>query len=106
MGVAHSIHLPVERRPAWSALLSAFAQVGETPSIRMIDGLPAFPDEVPADDWKEVRLMFSGGMVTLRQDGEQLQCVAWGSDDPALQQSLARCHDVLTSFADSNEPDA
>ena len=101
MGVAHSIQLPIERRPEWSALMAALAQAGETPAIRMIDGLPAFPDEVPANDWKEVRLMFAGGMVTLRQDGEQLQCVAWGSDDPALQQSLARCHDVLASFAES-----
>jgi hypothetical protein len=50
----------------------------------MIDGLPAFPDETPAEDWRELRVGFAAGMVTLRRGTDSLICVVWSSAGPAL----------------------
>ena len=52
----------------------------------MIDGLPAFPDEVPEAGWKELRVGFSSGMVTLRRGPNHLACVVWGNADGELLQ--------------------
>lgn len=61
------------------------AQVGEVAQLRMIDGLPAFPDETPADDWKELRLGFPAGMVTVRRGKGSLFCAIWGNADSNLE---------------------
>ncbi|QEL19662.1 hypothetical protein PX52LOC_06739 [Limnoglobus roseus] len=53
----------------------------------MIDGLPAFPDEVPADDWQELRLSLTGGMITIRRTGADFRCVTWGTSDDGLRHS-------------------
>jgi hypothetical protein len=63
----------------------------------MIDGLPAFPEESPDDNWKELRLALSGGMVTLRREPGAICCLIWGNADSALQSSWARV--VLASAA-------
>ncbi|AWM38068.1 hypothetical protein GobsT_38470 [Gemmata obscuriglobus] len=56
----------------------------------MIDGLPAFPDETPEPDWKELRVAAGGAMVTLRRMGDSLTCVVWGNADDALVASWGR----------------
>ncbi|MFO0821616.1 MAG: hypothetical protein U0792_00485 [Gemmataceae bacterium] len=56
----------------------------------MIDGLPAFPDETPAEDWKEVRVGTAAGMVTIRRAPRSLTCVIWGNADPALNAAWAK----------------
>ncbi len=53
----------------------------------MIDGQLAFPDEVPPDEWKELRLGTPQGMVTLRRDGDAVVFVTWGNADAALRQT-------------------
>jgi hypothetical protein len=50
----------------------------------MIDGLPAFPDEVPPEDWRELRLYFPPGMVTLRRSPSNWQALVWGNSTPEL----------------------
>lgn len=45
----------------------------------MIDGLPAFPDELPEPGWKELRAGVSGGMATLRVVPDGFSCVVWGN---------------------------
>ena len=77
--------------PEWPAIASAFQTMGVTASIRMIDGLPAFPDEIPEPGWKELRLGLAGGMVTLRRVGPTIHCVTWGTADPGLQKSWDHC---------------
>ena len=47
--------------------------------MRMIDGMPAFPDESPDPGWKEVRVGMPGGMVTVRAGTNSLICVVWGN---------------------------
>lgn len=85
MGVERVVNLPAGGAPSWPAVRDRLAAAGAPPALRMIDGLPAFPDEVPADDWRELRIGLPAGMVTVRRDGPgTLRVVTWGTDDPAL----------------------
>lgn len=67
--------------PRWESLQQEFAASGLKVSIRMIDGLPAFPDEVPAEGWGEVRIGISGAMITLRLSPGKLSVMTWGNAD-------------------------
>jgi hypothetical protein len=70
--------------PGWDDIRGQLARVGELAPLRMIDGLPAFPDETPEPGWQELRLGTGAGMMTLRRSGDALSCVIWGNADPAL----------------------
>ena len=86
MGIERTIHAP-SAPLEWPKLVARLMALGETPILRMIDGLPAFPDEVPADDWRELRLGLAGGMVTVRRTSDGFSCVTWGTADAGLQHS-------------------
>lgn len=73
--------------PMWAAIRAALGHAGFDATLRMIDGLPAFPDESPEPNWKELRIGFASGMVTLRRGPDHLACVVWGNADPALLES-------------------
>ena len=47
MGVQRVVTFPAGE-PTWPAVAAKLAEAGERPPVRMIDGLPAFPDE---EDW-------------------------------------------------------
>lgn len=83
MGQERTIQFPAGV-PGWDAIRGQLARVGEPAPLRMIDGLPAFPDESPADGWKELRVAVGGGMVTLRRAAGSITCVVWGNADAAL----------------------
>jgi hypothetical protein len=83
MGLDRTIRYPGEV-PSWETICEHLSRLGEVPKLRMIDGLPAFPDETPAAAWKELRVGFIPGMVTLRRAHETLLCVVWGNADDAL----------------------
>lgn len=76
--------------PGWDAIRAQLARVGEPAPLRMIDGLPAFPDEVPGAGWRELRVGTPAGMVTLRAAPAALVCVIWGNADAALTAARAR----------------
>ncbi len=76
--------------PSWDAIRTQLARVGEPAPLRMIDGLPAFPDETPADGWRELRVAAGGNMVTLRRTADSITCVVWGNADAALLAAFAR----------------
>ena len=84
MGLDRTIRFPSEP-PAWDAIEAQLARIGDAPQLRMIDGLPAFPDEVPEPGWKELRVGFPAGMITLRRGTDALTCVVWGNADDALR---------------------
>jgi len=50
-------------------------QRGYSVQLRMIDGELAFPDEVPPETWRELRVGTPQGMLTLRRDEEALTVV-------------------------------
>jgi hypothetical protein len=91
--------------PTWAAVAGELARTGAPPVVRMIDGLPAFPDEVPADDWREVRVSFPVGMVTVRRQPGAWACVVWGTDDPALLAARDRVADAITAAGRGPIPD-
>ncbi len=75
------------RPPSWPAVRDLLLRRGLAVKMRMIDGQPAFPDEEPADGWREVRVAAADGMVTVRWDGARLIFVTWGNAGPAVLQA-------------------
>jgi hypothetical protein len=88
--------------PTWSAIRTRIESAGGTVQMRMIDGMPAFPDEEPAVDWRELRVSLGTGMLTLRREPGRMRVIVWGNADEALkrdQQTLAQaCADVGGGF--------
>lgn len=87
MGLDRTIHFESET-PEWDAIHAELRRIGIESSLLMIDGLPAFPDETPEATWKELRVRFAAGMVTLRRGTKQLTCVVWGNAEGPLQRAL------------------
>lgn len=85
MGLDRTINFPNHQTPSWDAIRAALRRVGEDASLRMIDGLPAFPDETPEDGWRELRVGMAAGMVTLRCGPDVLTCVVWGNAEGPLR---------------------
>ena len=65
--------------PAWPMVRDLLARRGLPVRMRMIDGQPAFPDEEPAEGWREIRVAAADGMVTVRRDGNRVAFVTWGN---------------------------
>ncbi len=70
--------------PGWPVLLARLAAAGIDAPVKMVDGLPAFPGEVPEPDCAEIRLGLAAGMVTLRRAGDSVRLVVWGNADAGL----------------------
>jgi hypothetical protein len=90
MGLDRSVRFPTNETPDWASIRAQLARVGESGQLRMIEGLPAFPDEEPPADWHEVRVGTAAGMVTVRRSPGVLTCVVWGDADPALNAAWAK----------------
>jgi hypothetical protein len=90
MGLDRTVRFPTDETPPWPAIRAQLLRVGELGQLRMIDGLPAFPDEEPPGDWREVRVGTMAGMVTVRRAAGTLTCVVWGNADPALNAAWAK----------------
>jgi hypothetical protein len=84
MGLDVTVRFPAGATPAWSSVREQLARVAEAAPLRMLDGLPAFPDEEPADDWRELRVGLAAGMVALRKSAGALVCTVWSNADAAL----------------------
>lgn len=85
MGLDRAVRFPGDAIPSWDAIQPHLRRVGEAGLVRMIDGLPAFPDEVPEPGWRELRVGLSAGMITVRAAPGTITFVIWGNADPALQ---------------------
>jgi hypothetical protein len=90
MGIERVIRYPAADTPTWQSIKGMLARAGEHSSLRMIDNMPAFPDEEPAAGWKELRIGISGGMVTIRRAEGLLSCVVWGNADTVLAAAWAK----------------
>lgn len=84
MGLDRTVRFPAGQTPAWDAIKAHLFRVGEPGTLRMIDGLPAFPDESPESNWRELRVAAGGAMVTVRRAGDTLTCVVWSNADAHL----------------------
>ena len=84
MGMDQTVTFPGEP-PAWPAVATRLAGRGLPVQVRRIDGLPAFPDEEPPAEWRELRVGAEAGMVTLRRTPEGVACITWGSAEGGLR---------------------
>lgn len=96
MGMDRTIRFSSGEPPPWNTIRDQLRRVGEEATIRMIDGMPAFPDETPDPSWRELRIGTAAGMVTVRHRHDSLSCVVWGSADSAL---IAAWHKVIWACA-------
>ena len=87
MGLDRSIHFAAGNVPSWDAIRTSLIELGFEASLRMIDNLPAFPDETPEATWQELRVGFASGMVTLRRGSVRISCIVWGNADEGLRKA-------------------
>ena len=95
MGLEVRVKFPAAPDLDWRGLLVDLAARGRPASVKMIDDLPAFPDEIPPAEWREVRLGFVAGMVTVRRAATDLACVVWGTADALLTAAQAAVAEAL-----------
>jgi hypothetical protein len=72
---------------SWNEISALLARRGFPVQVRMIDNELAFPDEVPPDTWRELRLGTPQGMVTLRREDHGVVLVTWGNAETGLLQA-------------------
>ncbi|HEY7313160.1 MAG TPA: hypothetical protein VH643_27675 [Gemmataceae bacterium] len=87
MGMEQTVSFAGTTVPSFVAVRDFLGQRGFPLQMGMIDGQLAFPDELPDDSWRELRLRTPQGMVTVRRDGERLAFVTWGNADDAMRQA-------------------
>ena len=75
----------------WADILSRLVERGQPAVVKMLDGMPAFPGEIPEETCQEVRLGFPAGMVTLRRTTAGVSCIVWGSADADLLAARDAC---------------
>lgn len=85
MGMEHTVRFSGQKVPPLPEILAVLEEHNFPVQVRMVDGELTLPDEVPPDEWKEVRLGTSAGMVTLVRRGQELTVVTWGNADGAMQ---------------------
>jgi hypothetical protein len=87
MGMEQTVSFAGKSIPSFPAVRDFLGQRGFPLQMGMIDGQLAFPDELPDDSWRELRLRTPQGMVTVRRDGERLTFVTWGNADASMLQA-------------------
>jgi hypothetical protein len=100
MGMDQSVSFPSGQVPPFAAVRDLLTRCGFPVQMRMIDGNLAFPDEMPEETWRELRLGTPPGMVTVRREPGRVVCVTWGNADPALVQAW---NAVTWAFAAAGE---
>lgn len=92
MGMERVVVFP-DAGPSWAAVRDRLSAAGCAVQMRMVDNLPAFPDEEPDEKWRELRVSLGGGMLTVRRDPGRMRVIVWGNADEALrrdQEALAK----------------
>ena len=87
MGMDQKVAYPPDRAPTWPQVSAFLASRGFPLKLMMIDGELAFPDETPAETWRELRVGTPQGMVTLRREADGMRLVTWGNADAGLRQA-------------------
>jgi hypothetical protein len=87
MGMEQTVSFAGKAIPSYEGVRAFLGERSFPLQMGMIDGQLAFPDEVPNEDWHELRLRTPLGMVTARREGDRLIFVTWGNADAAMQQA-------------------
>jgi hypothetical protein len=101
VGVEQIVTFPTGSSASWPAAGDLLASHGFPVQVRMIDGELAFPDEEPRENWRELRLSTTEGMVvTIRRELDRLALVVWGNADA----EMVRAWNALTwAFAEAGK---
>ncbi len=87
MGMEHTVSFAGKSIPAYVSVRDFLGQRGFPLQMGMIDDQLAFPDELPNDDWRELRVRTPQGMVTVRREEQRLMFVTWGNADTSARQA-------------------
>jgi hypothetical protein len=87
MGMEQRVSFAGGAVPGWEAVRDLLAGRGFPGQMRMIDGQLSFPDEVPPESWRELRVGTVQGMVTVRREAAAVAFVTWGNADLGLRQA-------------------
>ena len=87
MGMEQRVQFAPGKAPTWPEVRERLARHGFPLQVRMIDGELSFPDEVPPEDWRELRVGTPQGMITLRREGDEVAVVTWGNAEASMLQA-------------------
>jgi hypothetical protein len=87
MGMEQIVSFAGGKMPVWTAVSDLLNRSGFPVQVRMIDGQLAFPDEMPPEAWRELRLGTPQGMITVRRDPQRIILITWGNADAELLQA-------------------
>lgn len=59
-------------------------------ALRLVENMPAFPDEEIPEEFSEIRLGSDGGMISVRNQPGALVLVVWGNAEESLCQALVK----------------
>lgn len=90
MGHSWEVHLRV--KPQLSEVL---ASIDDGWKLRLVDGLPALPDETVPPEFQELRLALSGEMVTVVSEPFGYRLVTWSTASPEFQMAVNRIMEQL-----------
>jgi hypothetical protein len=82
-----------EPGPDWATVRNRLSAAGHAAQMRMIDNMPAFPDEEPEPSWRELRVTLGHGMITIRRELGMFRLITWGNADEATvrdQEAIAQ----------------
>ena len=98
VGMKQILSFSSGRAPACPPVRDLLISRGLPLQVRMIDGELAFPDEEPAENWREIRLATQEGMaITVKRAADVVELVVWGNAD----QTLIRARNALAwAFAE------
>lgn len=80
-------------------LLQALAAPGTSGMIAMVDGVLQMPGTTVAETWRDVRLRFPAGTLTLTRRPGGVAVVVFGNADARLQDLQRQVSDELTRLA-------
>jgi hypothetical protein len=106
MGLDHTIAFPAQATLSWPAVQERLTAHGLKTTLMMIDQLPAMPDEVPHEYWKELRLGFDPGMVTVRRETNTIHVIVWGTAGQELLQARDTLAEILTELGQGTANDS
>ena len=89
------IVVPCSHPVAFDRLLAALAARQLRGLVAMIDGVLQMPGAVVPETWRDVRLRFPVGTVTLARRPGGVAVVIFGNADPGLQQAQAAVGEEL-----------
>lgn len=83
MGIQQTVRFS-GNAPDWPGVRDLLRTRGLALPMRMIDGQLAFPDELPSEEWEEIRVGSAAGMVTIKRFPGRVDLVTWGNADAEL----------------------